>query len=77
MGGRGVLTKTSKSDFSDIPANFPFILTDLIFLEFNELPFLSKSSTPSGRAVFFSKKKTHSKTERYGNTIVWGDLAQT
>lgn len=76
-GGRGVLTKTLKSDFSDIPANFPFILTDLSFWNLMNYQFYPKAALQVAGQVFFSEKKTHSKTERYGNTIVWGDLAQT
>ena len=64
---RGVGTKISKSDFSDIFANFPLILTDLNFLEFDELlipPSPPINSRQNGNIMFFSKKKIHCKIAR-------------
>ena len=62
---RGMGTKISKSDFSDIFANFPLILTDLNFLEFDELPIPAlHPQTANGNIMSFSKKKIHCKIER-------------
>ena len=63
---RGVGTKISKSDFSDIFANFPLILTDLNFLEFDQLPIPPPpiNSRQNGNIMSFSKKKIHCKLER-------------
>ena len=70
---RGVGTKISKSDFSDIFANFPLILTDLNFLEFDELlipPSPPINSRQNGNIMSFSKKKIHCKIARCWNTTL-------
>lgn len=70
-GGRGVCDRNFQVWFLWHCCQFSIHSNRPYFLESNELPILSKSSTESGKAVFFSKKKTHSKIKRYWKTIAW------
>lgn len=50
-----------QSDFSDIPANFPYILRGPVFWNWMNYQFHPKSNTQNGKIMFFSKKKAYRK----------------